>query len=264
MAEAQTNENASAENSEAAAQSDETPAKSKKPVVFLAAALGIVALAFVAVRLASPATTKTPQFRGPFNAELFSDKFQVNLAGNGQKRYLQFILNVIFEAYEQNAVIQRAQDPLYEPFLQSTALAVCSSKTVEEIQGRANKEALMEELRTELEPVLFPVFIGEAKQALGADPKSGLRPGDSSDEASFRGRYHEHVLVVDPASHTIRLDDAEPVTYTGDETDLCVRAPDGSTFYLDVTGLDPEFSGEVPIGVKGRIRRVLPKYFLVQ
>ena len=264
MADPQTNESEVSEETQATAEASEAPAKSKKPVVFLGAALGIVALAFLAVRLAAPGTEKKPTFQGPFNAELFPDKFQVNLAGNGQKRYLQFVLNVIFEAYEENAILERAQDPLYEPYLQSTALAVCSSKTVDDIQGRANKEALMEELRAELEPVLFPVFIGEAKQALGVDPESGLRPGDSADEATFRGRYFDHVLVVDSTAKTIRLDDGEPVTYTGEETDLLVRAPDGSTLYLDVTGLDPDFSGEVHVGVKGRIRRVLPKYFLVQ
>lgn len=264
MADPQTNESEAPEETQAAAEATEASAKSKKPIVFLGAALGIVALAFVAVQMAAPKADETPHFQGPFNAELFPDKFQVNLAGNGQKRYLQFVLNVIYEAYEENAVIERAQDPLYEPFLQSTALAVCSSKTVDQIQGRANKEALMEELRAELEPVLFPVFLGEAKQALGADPESGLRPGDSVDEATFRGRYYEHVLVVDPVAKTIRLDEGEPVTYTGEETDLCVRAPDGSTLYLDVTGLDPEFAGEIHVGVKGRIRRVLPKYFLVQ
>ncbi len=241
-------------------------ASGSKKRILLAAGLvvGIVMAAYGAFLVATPGSKTTPRFAGPFTTELFSDKYQVNLAGSGMKRFLQLTLSVIYEAYDETYVVQRNRDPLYEPYLQSTVLAVCSTKTLEEVQGRASQDALMEELRVELEPVLFPIHVGPTKLALALDPASGLRPGFSADRSSFRGPFHEHRLSVDAAQRTVRLDDGPPASFSGNETDLVVLDAEGRTLHLDVTGLVADFRGEVQVGTHGRIRRILPKYFLVQ
>lgn len=250
------------------AQAEGTPKQaptSKRPLTLAAGAVVlIVLLAYGAFYLASPGKAQAPRFAGPFTTELFSDKYQVNLAGAGMKRFLQFTLSVIYEAYDEAAFVQRQRDPLYDPYLQSSVLAVCSTKTVEEVQGRANQDALMEELRAELDPVLFPVFVGGARQALSPDPDSGLRPGFSADRSTFRGAFHDNSLTVDAAQRTLRLNGGPAVPFTGTESDLVVTDELGETLHLDLTGLVDGFSGEVRVGVQGRIRRVLPKYFLVQ
>lgn len=240
------------------------PGSRKRLLSVTGLVVGIVLAAYGAFLVATPGSKTTPRFAGPFTTELFSDKYQVNLAGSGMKRFLQLTLSVIYEAYDETYVVQRNRDPLYEPYLQSTVLAVCSTKTLEEVQGRASQDALMEELRVELEPVLFPIHVGPTKQALALDPASGLRPGLSADRSSFRGPFHEHRLAVDAAQRTVRLDDGQPTRFNGNETDLVVPDAEGRTLHLDVTGLVPGFVGEVQVGTYGRIRRILPKYFLVQ
>jgi flagellar basal body-associated protein FliL len=239
-------------------------APGKRPLVAAGLVAVIVLLAYGAFQLAAPRERLPRRFAGPFSTELFPEKYQVNLAGSGMKRFLQLTLSVIYESYNDAYFLQRTKDPLYEPYLQSSVLAICSTKTVDEVQGRASQDALMEELREELDPILFPVHVGETKQALALDPRSGLRPGLSADRATFRGAFHDHRLIVDGARRTLRLGEGPPVAFTGNELDLIVTDAGGETLSLDTTGLVAGFSGEVPVGTHGRIRRVLPKYFLVQ
>ncbi len=242
-----------------------SPSDSKRrPLKLVGLVAAIVLLAYAASSLAVPAQRSKPRFAGPFTTELFPDKYQVNLSGGGMKRFLQFTLSVIYDAYDEAYVLQRTKDPLYDPYLQSTVLSICSAKTVEEVQGRANKDALMEELRAELDGVLFPVHVGATALALEIDPESGLRPGLSHDRSTFRGTFHDHLLTVDEAGSSLRLGEGPPVIFEGHEIDLVVTDAEGETLYLDVTRLVSGFSGTVQVGVHGRIRRILPKYLLVQ
>ena len=246
------------------AAGEDAPRGRSRLALVLGGALAVVLAAWGTFQLAAPTTRGTPRFTGPYTTELFPEKYQVNLSGNSMKRYLQLVLNVVYEAYDDAYIAQRAKDPLYQPYLQATVLSVCSAKTVEQVEAPANQEALMEELREELEPVLFPVHVGETELPLELCPESGLRPGLSADRTTFRGAFHEHVLVVDGAARTVRLDDGPPVPFEGDEDDLSVTDAAGDTLFLDVTRLEEDFEGDVPVGVHGRIRRVLPKDFLVQ
>ena len=243
---------------------NEATTTSKRPLVIVGLIAVIVLLAYGAFQLAVQRDKTAPRFAGPFTTELFPEKYQVNLAGGGMKRFLQFTLSVIYESYSEGDFAERTKDPLYEPYLQSTVLAICSTKTVEEVQGRSSQDALMEELREELDSVLFPVHIGETDFALAVDRESGLRPGLSADRATFRGAFHDHELFVDAEKRTVRLGEGAPVTFTGDEFDLLVTDAEGNSLYLDLTSLVDGFSGPVPVGTHGRIRRILPKYFLVQ
>jgi hypothetical protein len=83
-------------------------------------------------------------------------------------------------------------------------------------------------------------------------------------DSTFRGFLHEHALRIDAAHKSVRLDDGPESAYRGEESDLKVTASDGSTVYLNMMHVDPNFSGDVPIGVAGRVRRIYRQQVLVQ
>ena len=120
------------------------------------------------------------------------------------------------------------------------------------------------EVRGALEPILFPVCIGDSTTPQARDTKSGLRVGESVMESSLRALLHERALTVDAGRKTIRLDGGPETAFRGDERDLRVTGTTGEFVFVDVTGLDPDFSGEVPVGVQGRLRRLYRDQVLVQ
>ena len=79
----------------------------------------------------------------------------------------------------------------------------------------------------------------------------------------MRGLLHEHYLDVDPARKTIQLDDGPALPLARDR-DLKLGNRRGEYVFVDTTRLDPKFSGRVPIGVPGRVRRIFKDSFLVQ
>ena len=52
--------------------------------------------------------------------------------------------------------------------------------------------------------------------------------------------------------------------FTGEEADLELKAVNDQTLFLDLTGLKPEFVGEVKVGIKGRTKRILWNEVLIQ
>ena len=111
-------------------------------------------------------------------------------------------------------------------------------------------------LRKELEPIVFPVHIGDTDYFYDEDENSGLKPGFSAMSATFREYFHRGLMHVDGPARVLRLGDGPEVTFKGDEDDLEVRSHTGDTVYVDVTHYDPEFIGDVKVGVHGKLRRI--------
>ena len=75
-------------------------------------------------------------------------------------------------------------------------------------------------------------------------------------KSTFRGRFHDHVLHVDAVNKTLKLGDGDETTFNGSEEDLVIYSVDGRSLYLDVTQIEPEFVGEIQVGVMGIAREV--------
>lgn len=234
----------------------------KKGLVLGGGALVLVALAYLAAMLAVPKKAAQQAFLTQLVAPLTSEKVQVNLSDG--KSFLILDLNMVYDAYDVAYYESRSVDPLYRAELKDVLVAIASAKTRIEVSDKVNKPIFMEEIRSAVEPLLFPVHIGAASAPSDADPKSGLAPGISNHVATFRGAFHEHVLHVDGVAHTLQIGSGPLTSFSGDETDLPVAADGGLALYVDVTGLEPGFKGDVPVGVKGRLRRVLWNEVLIQ
>jgi flagellar basal body-associated protein FliL len=264
---------------EAAAASGESGGKSK--MLFVSLGLCCVLGAVLAMVAIPKKVEHKHALEGPFVAALSKENLQVNLAGENGKRYLVLNLNAEYFAYAESYVAARlgataapagghgggeatGPDPLYTAMLKDTLLRVAGRKTREQVEDPVQMEAFLMEVRTAVEPLLFPVCIGDSSSPQVADLKSGLLAGESVMESTFRGLLHEHALRVDAEHKSLRLDDGPDVSFKGEERDLKVTAKDGTTSFVNVTRLDPKFSGDVPIGVAGRVRRIYRQQVLVQ
>jgi hypothetical protein len=253
---------------------------SKKRMVVIGGAVGAVLLGGIVSVMAIPKKkVERHLLDGPFVSKLSKNEIQVNLAGEGSKRYLAMELNVEYFAYEESYVTHRlgtggaggghddkagSGDPLYLAMLQDSLLQIASRKTRDQVTDPVQIEAFLEEVRVAVDPLLFPVCVGDSHGQTTPDTKSGLRAGESIDESTFRGMLHEHHVEVDATKHTLRLDDGPTVQYQGTERDLMLDNGHKQVVYLDVTGIDPEFVGRVPIGIAGKVRRIYRDKFLVQ
>src|SRR5690606_14529122 len=113
-----------------------------------------------------------------------------------------------------------AADPLFATRLRDTMLRMASRKTREQVEDPVQMEAFLMEGRGALEPILFPVCIGDSTTPQARDTKSGLRVGESVMESSLRALLHERALTVDAGRKTIRLDGGPETAFRGDERDL--------------------------------------------
>lgn len=256
--------------------------KSKKGLFIGAGAAGVVILGAIAATMAMPAKKeKRHMLEGPFVSKLSKNEIQVNLAGEGSKRYLVMELNVEFFAYEESYATARlgtgapaggehggaagaTGDQLYMAMLQDSLLDIAARKTRDQVTDTVQIEAFLEEVRVAVDPLLFPVCVGDSHSQTMPDSKSGLRVGESIAESTFRGMLHEHEVAVNAHERTLRLDDGPVFAFQGQERDLRVENAAKQTVYLDVTALDPEFVGNVPIGLGGKVRRIYRNKFLVQ
>jgi hypothetical protein len=235
-------------------------AAAKKHKLFAAGGfVAVLALAFGAALMAVPKKVAKPELAGPYVAPLSPSKLQVNL--NDGRSYLVLNLNLLFEAYAADYVTLRTTDAVCNAEVRDQLVAISSAKSRQDVSDKVLKPVYLEEIRHAVEPLLFPVHIGFGDQPTAADPASKLAPGITT--STFRGLFEDHVLKVDNVSKTIALDDGAPVTFKGDERDLAVGA-EGSVVYLDVTALEPEFRGDVKVGVKGLVKRVLWDEVLIQ
>ncbi len=241
----------------------DAPAKGGKKTLLLmgGGGVGILAAAFVVATMAAPDKGK-PELQGPFVAPLTTEKIQVNLSKS--KSFLVLNLNLVYTAYDESYFAGRSSDSLCVAELKDVLVSIASSKTPAEFEDKVNKPVIMEEVRQAVEPILFPVHIGDTPKPTDRDPTSGLAPGLSSHLATFRGFFHEHTLAIDAKKRVLRLDDGAGVEFKGEERDLKIVAGDDTVLYVDVSGLTPEFVGEVCIGIRGQTRRILWQEVLIQ
>jgi len=252
---------------EAAAAAAKASGKKKKLMLIGGGGVAVVATAFVLAFMAVPKPVLEHELHGPFVAPMFAAELRVNLEEESRKRFAVLALNVVYDTYEEAYYESRSADPLYNAEIKDAVLGIASTKKGTEIVDKAEKPVFLEEVRQAVEPLLFPVHLGVVKggdhgPASGDhDKASGLALG--AKPSTFRGRFFDHVVKLDAVAKKISVDGGPEVTYQGDETDLEVPTPDGELIYFDVTGVEPEFQGEMHIGVKGRIRRILWENVLI-
>ncbi|HKX45437.1 MAG TPA: flagellar basal body-associated FliL family protein [Planctomycetota bacterium] len=242
----------------------EAPAKGGKWKKLGAGIAAIGVLAFVAATLATPGKQGVPSYRGPFVSPVAPGSLSTNLAGNSHKRFLVMKINAMYDAYDQAYVTGRTADPVYTALVTDAVLSVSSLRTVEEVMEGVSKEVFREELRMALDPILFPLHVGDTESPSDADPESGVRPGLSASESSFREPLFENSLLVDAVRGVVQLGDGPEQRFDGDEQDLRVQDAQGRFVHVDVTDVVPEFQGRVPVGVQGAIRKLLFDQYVVQ
>lgn len=266
-----------------APKKDEKPAapdaasKSKKPLMIGVGAIVVAALGVMGSMFALPKAHEAhPTMKGPFIAKLSKTDLSVNLAGEGSKRYLVMALNAEYFSYDEKYVNSRigeaggehggsaAGDPLFGAMLQDALLGITARKTRDQVTDSAQIEGFLEEVRQAVDPLLFPVCIGDSHTQSEPDSASGLRVGESIMESTMRGQLHEHKLQVDARRRTMRLDDGQSIAFQGTERDLRVENEMRESVYVDTTAFKPEFDGDVPVGIAGKVRRIYREKFLVQ
>lgn len=249
---------------EQAEATEDGAAGSGKKKMLLAGGGGaaVLALAFLFAMLGVPGKDEAKAFKGPFVAQLTAEKVQVNLMDS--KSYLILDLNVVYDAYDEAYFSERSEDPLTIAEIRDALVALASSKSRDDVSDKVNKPIFMEEIRVAIEPLLFPVLLGDAKKPYDSDSASGLAFGYSNHQATFRGPYEEHSIHIDGILHKIQLDDGPEQEWSEEDDDYQLVALDGTFVYLDLTGVPTGFVGDVQIGVMGRPRRVLWKEILIQ
>lgn len=278
---ADANKEAAPENGKQAEGS--APKKGKLPLMIGGGALGMIVIGYVLSLMAVPAKeAPKPHLEGPFVAKLSKSDIQVNLAGEGAKRYLVMQLQAEYFAYDETYVAGRlgiatshgggggghgdapTEDPIYTAQLKNALLKLASTKTRDQVTDPVLVDGFLEDVRTVVDPILFPICVGDSHSPHDPDKKSGIRVGESSCESEFRGLLHEHEFEVDNVRKEIRFDGGSAVQYTGHELDLAVPGKDGQKIYLNLTELKPEFSGKVEIGVPGHVRAIYRDSLLIQ
>lgn len=256
------------------------PKKSKTPIVFGGGAVAMVALGYILSMMAVPSKPPPrPELEGPFVAGLSKSDIQVNLSGDSSKRYLVMKLQAQYFAYEESYVAGRlgiasahgggghdapVEDPNYTSQLKDALLKLGSTKTVRDVTEAISIDNFLNDVREVVDPILFPIYVGDSHNPQEGDKTSGIKVGDSSSDSNFRGLLHEHELEIDNLRKKVRLDDGDWVEYEGHERDLVVKTRSGEKAYVNLTELKPEFSGKVPFGVPGRVRTIYRESLLVQ
>jgi len=241
----------------------------RKGMVLGGGIVGLVGIAYVLSLVALPGEPHgdTP-FDGPFVvrlAQLEKDgRVQANLADSGGRRFIAMSLKAEYLAYGESYAVSRTADPVYQAMEKDALIATARQKRVEDFDTPIGEEIFKQELRDAIDPLLFPVHVGNETRPNMPDERSGLQPGRSSRRSTMRGGFHSHHLTLDGRAMTLRLDEGPTVKFEGGESDLMVENESGQYVYVDVTGFDPAFEGAVPVGTFGRIRNILFDSFLVQ
>lgn len=247
-------------------EGEEGQKKSKGPIKLLGGIVGLIAAGTALAVMAKPSKEVLPSFIGPAMHTLFAEG---NIVGNplddNFSRYLKFSPSCSYFAYDLAYPESRRSDKHYETILKESIQFTVSQYQMIEVMAGSSRESFAAVLEEVAEPILFPVHIGMTASPYEIDPESGLRTGESQERfGTFRGGFYEHVLTVDGSKKTLQLDDGNEITFGGKEYDLLVEAPNGSKLYVDVTGLDEGFEGEVHVGVMGRIRRMFTGDIIAQ
>jgi len=246
-------------------EGDAPTAKGKKKGIVLGGGIvGLIAAAYVVSLVAVPSRIEERAFGGPFVVELSAEPIQVNLAGDNGKRFLVMTLQAEYDAYEETYAANRVTDLLYQARLKDALIGVARQKTKADLDDTVGEEVFKAEVRDAVDPLLFPIHVGNPDSSTSGDEKSGLGPGDSAGRSTMRGGFHRHKLTIDGPRGTIQLDDGPVVEFRGDETNLELLDGQGRVLHVDVSNLEEGFSGEVPVGTFGRVRNVYFGKFLVQ
>ncbi len=254
-----------AEEKGAEGEEEKSASGKKKGIMLGGGLMGLIGVAYMVAMMAVPSgPPEAIPLAGPFVAALSEDKVQVNLAGEGNKRFLIMDINAIFRAYEEDYITNRVLDPLFSALLQDALIDVASKKSRDQVNNTADRDVFKEEIRIAVDPVLFPIHIGDAAMPYDMDSESGVKTGDSLYSSTLRGLLYEHHITLDTVERLIQLDDGEQVTYRGNETNLAIRNELGETVFLNLTEVVETYQGEIPVGVRGRIQRVAFDSFMVQ
>jgi hypothetical protein len=235
----------------------------KGPLKLLLGVVLLIATGAVLATMAVPGKEKVHKLEGPFFGTLLPD-MTVSTPDASNTRYLKFAADAEYAAYDEAYFAGREADPFYQPFLISKAEMIASARQISMSATGAERDQFAAALRVDLEPIVFPVHIGETANPLDLDEVSGLRPGVSHPSATFRGRFYDHVLKVDTTARILQIDDGPEITFRGDEDDLEMRSSLGDTVYVDVTHIEDGFKGEVQVGVHGKLRRIVIKGTIAQ
>ncbi len=239
------------------------PKKSRKSLLLGGGVLGLIAAGWAVSLVAMPGRSRERMFSGPFVVTLSPDEVQVNLLGEGGKRFLVMTLQAEFDAYEEAYATSRVGDTLYQAKLKDALIRVGRQKTKAELDDAVGEDVFKEEVREAIDPLLFPLHF-HAEDVNGADEASGLRPGRSIERSSLRGGYWAHTIELDEEGKKARLDEGPETTFAGDEQDLVLENEHHETVYVDVSQLEPGFEGRVQVGTFGRIRKIYFGKLLVQ
>ena len=255
------------EKPEEGAEAEAEPKKSKKGIFMGGGMAMLVGIAYFGATMGAPEVEPIPQYQGPSVLPLMEDTMQVNLATPEGNVYMMMKLNAEFDSYDPAYFdVRNAEDEgaHFKMLVRDRLDTMGASKTKAMVQSPESKAAFLLEIRDGLDPILFPVHIGDTTNPYNPDSLSGIKVGDSILQANLRGRSEDHVLYIDAPAKTLRLDEGESTGFNGNEIDLMVVNENEKFIYVNITELSPEFVGELKVGVKGRIRRILKETFLVQ
>jgi flagellar basal body-associated protein FliL len=249
---------------EAAEGENARPRRGKKGIFLGGGIISLVAAAYAVFLVAIPSKPVDTPFKGPWVTTLTAGDVQVNLKGESSKRYMVVSLQAEYDAYDDKYAATRVADPLFGAKLLDTLISLGRQKTREQLDDHIGEETFKEEVRVAVDPLVFPLHVGNAKDHTVADEESGLIPGRSSVQATMRGGFNGHELRVDQTRRTIVLDNGVPISFSGTETDLLVENEHGLTVFVNVSQLQEDFVGSVRVGTFGHIREILFSKFLVQ
>lgn len=248
---------------EAADASEEQPKGSKKGILLGGGVLGLVAAGWAVSLVATPSMPEAKMFTGPYVVALSPEDVQVNLSGGG-KRFLVLTLQAEFDSYDELYAGNRVADPLYQAKLKDALIRVARQKTKEDLDDVVGEEIFKGEVHAAIDPLLFPIHVGNELDSNGTHAESGLRPGKSIEESSLRSGFFAHQITVSVSGGTIRLDEGPEVEFEGLEEDLLLQNEHGDVLYVDVTQLLDGFEGTVNAGTFGRVRNIYFGKLLVQ
>lgn len=257
--------NANEGEANAEGNSEDAPKKDKGPLKLLGGVIGLIATGGALAFMALPGKPgPPPKFTGPFHHSLFEAEFVSNVEDNNFTRFIKTNPYIEYFAYDESYLSSRVRDEGYTALLHHEFGGLISNSKLDQIYSGTMRDQFAEEIRTKINPILFPVHIGDTTLPLEADGASGLRPGNSYRRATFTGRFEDHVLKIDAMAKTMQIDDGPQSLFAGDEEDLAVMDLTGEVIYIDVTQLNEGFQGEIQLGTHGRIRQVFLKEHLAQ
>lgn len=243
---------------------EKAPKRSKKGLFLGGGVLALVAAGWALSLVGMPAKREKMLFAGPYVVALSQEDLQVNLSGEGGKRFLVMTLQAEFDAYDDKYAVGRVADGLYQARLKDALIRVARQKTKADLDDSVGEELFKEEVREAVDPILFPIHVGNPLSPTEPHVKSGLHQGRSIERATLRSGFFAHELELDVDAGTIRLDEGPETRFEGTENDLLLSNEHGDTLYVDVTKLVPGFSGTLNAGTMGRIRNVYFGKLLVQ